>query len=345
MKLSNYKLLLMSACVASLCVTHNAFGDGDCNWNKDMKASFDKAVAAEKRKAFAEAFEEYSIAQYESGCDGKNPVSAEAKAAVRRIAKKMSDEEEKKGNLYKPVALSKGAGAFQWLEAAESFADADRMMMKMIKTKPEDIEAVKIALGHFQRRKEMSEDLKKYHGFNVDLSYLKELESTASKNGENALNKEEKEFSNNTIALGGTNVDRSIRQLSNARQWFAFFKDAKEKQVIERAEKRGDALYADSNNPQSLEEAIRYYEVANDEGKIRKVKEKAFRLAAEAEKEGILLRAVHYYNIAGSHDKAERLEKSVQERSMKQEKEMLKDENQKKKFKKEQDDLEKELGM
>jgi len=30
---------------------------------------------------------------------------------------------------------------------------------------------------------------------------------------------------------------------------------------------------------------------------------------------------------------------------MKQEKEMLKDENQKKKFKKEQDDLEKELGM
>lgn len=326
-------------------MAHAAYGDGDCFFNKDMRASFDKAVAAEKRGELAEAFEEYVKARDESGCDGKNPVSPNANAGSKRIAKKMSDEEEKRGNLYRTIELHKGAGAFQWLEAAESFADADRIMVKMIRAKPEDIEAFKIALGHFQRRKEMSEDLKKYHGFNVDGSYLRELEITSAKNGENALNKEEKEFSNNTIAFGGTNVDRSIRQLSNARQWFSLFKDTKEKQVFERAEKRGDNFYADSNNPQSLEEAIRYYEAANDQGKIKKVKEKAGRLAADAEKEGVLLRAVHYYNIAGSHDKAERLEKSVQERSMKQEKELLKDEDQKKKFRKEQEDLEKELGM
>ncbi|MEW6713932.1 MAG: hypothetical protein AB1306_02415, partial [Nitrospirota bacterium] len=250
MRLSYGKLLLMSACVASLCITQNAFGDGDCNWNKDMKASFGKAVASEKRGAFAEAFEEYLIAQYESGCDGKNPVSADAKAAVRRIAKKMSDEEEKKGNLYKSVELGKGAGAFQWLEAAWSFADADRMMMKMIKRKPEDVEIFKIAVGHFRGREERSEDLQKSYGFKVDLSYLRELEVTASNNGDNALNKEEEEFAKNVISLGGTNVDRSLRQLSNARQWFAFFKNVKEKQVIERAEKRGDNFYADDNQPQ-----------------------------------------------------------------------------------------------
>ena len=75
------------------------------------------------------------------------------------------------------------------------------------------------------------------------------------------------------------------------------------------------------------------------------MKDKAGRLAANAEKEGIFLRAVHYYNISGNHDKAERLEKSVQERRMKLEEDMLKDENQKKKFRKEQEDLEKELGM
>jgi hypothetical protein len=345
MRRGYFKLSLLFICLVSLCNTHAAFGDGDCFFNKEMRASLDKAVAAEKRGEFAEAFAEYSNAKYESGCDGKNPVSADATAAVKRIASKMSDEEEKRGNLYKSAALGKGAGAFQWLEASERFAEADKMMRKTIKAKPEDIETFKIALGHFRAREERREDLSKYHGFNVDLSYLKELESAASRNGDNALNREEKEFLNNMIALGGTNVDRSIRQLSNAHQWFSFFKDAKEQQVIERAEKRGDNFYSDNNNPQSLEEAIRYYEAADDQGKIKKVREKAGRLAADAEKEGILLRAVHYYNIAGNHDKAERLEKRVQERSMKQEKEMFKDENQKKKFRKEQENLEKELGM
>jgi len=326
-------------------MTHTAYGDCVGYFNKEMRVFFDKAIAAEKRGALTEAFEYYSKARDETGCDGKNPVSGDAKAGCMRIAKKMSDEEEKKGNLYKSIDLHKGAGAFQWLEAAWSFADADRMMMKMTKKKPEDIEIFKIAVGHFRGREERSEDFQESYGFKVDLSYLRELEVTASNNGDNALNKEEQEFAKNVISIGGTNVDRSLRQLSNASQWFAFFKNAKEKQVIARTEKRGDNFYADNNQPQSLEDAIRYYEAANDQGKIKKVRDKAARLAAEAEKEGILLRAVHYYNIAGNHDKAEKLEKSVQERSMKQEKEMLKDENQKKKFKKEQDDLEKELGM
>lgn len=345
MRQGYFKLLLLLACVAFLCMTHTAYGDCAGYFNKEMRVFFDKAVAAEKRGELTEAFEDYVKARDESGCDGKNPVSGDAKAGCMRIAKKMSDEEEKKGNLYKSVELDKGAGAFQWLETAWSFADADRMIMKMIKRKPEDIEIFKIAVGHFRGREERSEDLQKSYGFKVDLSHLRELEVTASNNGDNALNKEELEFAKNVISLGGPNVDRSLRQFSNASQWYAFFKDAKEKQVIERAEKRGDNFYADDNQPQSLEEAIRYYELADDTGKIKKVKEKAGRLAANAEKEGILLRAVHYYNIAGSHDKAERLEKSVQERSMKQEKELLKDENQKRKFRKEQDDLEKELGM
>jgi len=342
---SGFLKLLLLAYIASLCMTHTAHGDCVGYFNKEMRVFFDKAVAAEKRGELTEAFEDYAKARDESGCDGKNPISGEAKAGCMRIAKTMSDQEEKKGNLYKSVELGKGAGAFQWLEAAESFADADRMMMNMIKRKPEDIEIFKIAVGHFRGREERSEDLQKSYGFKADLSYLRELEVTASNNGDNALNKEEKEFSKNVIDLGGTNVDRSLRQLLNASQWFAFFKNAKEKQVIERAEKRGDNFYADDNQPKSLEEAIRYYEIANDKGKINKVKDKAGRLAANAEKEGIFLRAVHYYNISGNHDKAERLEKSVQERRMKLEEDMLKDENQKKKFRKEQEDLEKELGM
>ncbi len=338
-------LIILLLCILVVCSAQIVYGDGECDPVRELKASFDKGVAAEKSGKLVDAFEFYGKARFESACDGKNPVANDAKNGWKRVGQRAGAEEEKKGNLYKTGDLRKGAGAFQWFETSENFADADLVMMKMAMAKSEDMDAFKIAFEHFRTRKDKGEDLKKWHNYTVDLSPLRELENMASKNGDNALKREEKDIVRSVLDAGGTPVGRSIMQLTLARQWFTFFKDVKEKQVVERAEKRGDTFYADDKEPQSLEEAIEYYKIANNQEKTQKVKDKANRLAGVNEKEGVLLRAVHYYRIAGNNDKAEQLEKILGERGIKQQKEMIKDEKQQKKFKKEQEDLEKELGI
>ncbi len=201
-----------------VCMTQIAYGDGECYSNKELKASFDKAVAAEKAENFIDAFRAYGMARDESGCQGKNPVANDAKNGWKRVGQKIGAQEEKKGNLYKTGDLRKGAGAFQWFESSENFADADRMMMKMVKAKSEDTDTFKIVFEHFKMRKERSDDLKKWYGYTVDLSPLRELENMASKNGDNALKRDEKEIVKNVIDTGGSPVDRSIMQLTLARQ-------------------------------------------------------------------------------------------------------------------------------
>ncbi|MBI4849191.1 MAG: hypothetical protein HY808_11550 [Nitrospirae bacterium] len=326
-------LLYVLLCIALTGWICSAYGDGECDPVKELTASFEKGASAEKAGKLADAFSHYNKARYDYSCEGKNPVSGEAKAGWKRTGKKLSDEEEKKGNLYRRGDQNKTAGAFQWLEASENFAEADRVMMKMMRAKPEDIDTFAVAFEHFNNRKEQSADLIKEHGYSLDHSYYKEVAMAAAKNGERALEREDKDINKNVIDLGGSPVDHSIARLETARKWFDFFKDAKEAKVVERAVKRGDALYADDNGPQSLEDAIRYYKFVNDQDKIKKVKDKAAKLAVAAEKENVLIRAVHYYKIADNSAKAEQLEKNLEERSKKQQKEMLKDDSQKKKFK------------
>lgn len=340
-KLSFYLFLLILIAGA----TQIAYGDGECDSVKKLKEYFEKGAAAEKAGKLIDAFENYGNARFERSCEGENPVSSEATGGWKRTGKKLGDGEEKKGNLYKTGGLRKGAGAFQWFEVSENFVEADKVMMKMVRTKPDDTDNFSIAVAHFNMRKERSADIIKGYDYSVVHSYFKELVMIAIKNGDNALEREEKEIARDMIDINGSPVARSITQLKLARQWFDFYKDAKGKKVVDRALKRGDIFYADDKEPQSLEEAIEYYEVANDPAKINKVKDKANKLAVAAEKENALMRAVHYYRIAGDNDRASKLEDVMEEHGMKQQKEMLKDDKQKKKFKKEQEDMEKELGM
>lgn len=322
---------------------------------KEMRGCFNKAVAAEKAGKLIEAIESYGKASWPQGYDGKNPVALDAQNGWKRVAQKLGVEAEKKGNLYsegkgKPYTaqgrsytvqynVKENAGAFQWFETIENYADADRVMMKLVRFKPENIETFKLALSHFSLR-EIRENRQ-------NSNCLKELEAIASKNGDTALEKEEKEFNRKEIIVAeGGPVDRSINQLNIANEWFSFFEDIKEKKVIERAEKRGDSLYADDEEPQSLNEAIEYYSLSNNEEKIKKVMDKANRCGDIYAKKNELMKALIYYEIAKNEAKIKEITGALEKESKKDENMfMLKDTKQQEKFKKEQDDLEKDLGL
>lgn len=301
----------------------DAFGDGKCTSLSVYKAYFDKGVSAEKSGKPAEAFDFYYRARSDGGCEGKNPVSDEAKAGWKRVGQRAGEEAEKKGNLGKPGAqvdyndkevftykdgmhrINEGAGAFAWYRQIGDYADADRVAMKLARTKP-DLKTFQPVFEYFEGRKINSalESEKAEPEPAVDPVNLKELQNIAARQGEDALNREVREVITADKTVGtpfedpiglqrqgadvqkrNASVERSMAQLELARKWFVFFEAAKEKQVVEIAEKRGDVLYA-GDGLSSLENAKKYYKFAGNEKKVQLVRDKANRLCAAFEKKG-----------------------------------------------------------
>lgn len=84
---------------------------------------------------------------------------------------------------------------------------------------------------------------------------------------------------------------------------------------------------------------MRYYSIVDKPQKIRQVKDKALRLGDAYVKTGETTTAANFYRLAGADARAAELEKQVAQANRK------KEAGRQEQFKKEQDDLEKELGF
>lgn len=209
----------------------------------------------------------------------------------------------------------------------------------------DDTDTFRTVLDHFTQRRENSQALKEAYNYVVDPNYLKELEKMASDRGEKALAQEEKVFIP-TINLKVVAAEQPSRsQLELARKWFAFFEGPNVNKVAERSMKRGDFLARDEQEPAALQAAMLYYELADNQQKIDTIRAKADKLGDAWAKKDEPKKAIAYYQIAENNAKVKELEAMLETRVKKQLKEMQKDETQQKQFKKEQEDLEKELGF
>lgn len=224
----------------------------------------------------------------------------------KRTAKIIAAEEEKKARFKE---------AFQWYEIAQSPADAGRMQRKLVESKPDDINTVAAAIGFFARMPDAVQE--------------KDMRAHALKNVDKALATEEKRF-----AL----IDRdSLGELGRAKHW-AYYAGTGESRAKERAEKRGDTLLAEEPR-RLLELALKYYAFAEKRDKEQKVRDKARALAERAVSKGEAELAAAYYEVAGDSAKAIAIQKQHEQKAQQTE------EVRKKSFEKEQDQLEKELGL
>jgi hypothetical protein len=227
-------------------------------------------------------------------------------ALKKRTAKAIAVEEEGK---------SRFGEAFDWYRRAFSDQDASRMQRKLVETKPDDINTVSNAVSYFH-------DIQ-------DGSGEKDMRAHALKNVEKNLAVEEKQF-----ASVGKN---SLTALGKARDW-VYYAGTGEERVIARAEQRGDTLLAEESRT-FLELARNYYNFAEKKDKLQKLRAKAHGLGDKAAAKGEIEVAVEFYHIAGDNEKAEALRERSEQQQARNE------ETRKKKFAKEQDDLEKELNL
>mgnify|MGYP001568738196 CR=1 FL=1 len=228
------------------------------------------------------------------------------RALKHRLGKLIGDEEEKNGRLQE---------AFTWFDATGNTADADRVMLKRAQVKPDDRSIFGSAFDYFKRR-----------GAAASVKALRDL---AAKNAAQALAAEEKQFAA---------TRDSLDDLAKAKDWLYYLDAPANRKAAERAEKRGDTLAAETTR-HLLRQAVAYYRFADQSQKINSVRAKAKALGDEQARKGEGEVAADYYEIAGLKGEAQDIRKrtSAQQRQ---------DEGKRQQqFKKDQDKLEKELGL
>jgi hypothetical protein len=271
----------------------------------------EKAAAAQMKKA--EDFERAGKLKEAYGAVGKiDPLCLagngfkQHETMRKRIGLQLGQQEEKAGRL---------AAAFDWFKGSGNGAEADRVKMKQVQASPRDRNLVSGAIDHF-----------KYKNNDARVAELRQL---AAKNAELELGNEEKAFAARK---------ESFQELGNAKDWFYYVSEGAAKKVRERAEQRGDTL-AKEDTFRHLENARRYFSIAEAKSKETALKDKAMLLAQAHEKKGEITQARDFYSLAGASAKGNELQQRADAQYKKSE------DKRQKQFKKGQSDLEKELGM
>lgn len=297
------RIAAMLALVLTACLPM-AWADG-CRTQEERTAAAQlrKAEDSERAGKLKEAFE--TAGKIDSMClagDGHK----RHEALRKRIGLQLGQQEEKRGRL---------AAAFDWYHNSGNAAEADRVKMKQANVSPPDRSVISRAIDHFR--------------FKNNNARVAELRQLAAKNAELELASEDKAFAARK---------ESFDELGRARDWFYLVGEGAAKKVRERAERRGDTLLKEDTH-RHLENAKRYFGIAEAKPKEKAVQDKALRLAQAHENKGEITQAKNFYNLAGARAKADELEKRTEAQHRKSEA------KRQQQFTKDQDKLEKELGL
>lgn len=229
-----------------------------------------------------------------------------AKALATRAAGQLGRNAESGGKL---------AAAFGYFEQGELFDEARRVGLKQVAAEPANRELAAEKLAFMQR-----------HEFADGVGAV---QAHARQQAERLLAEEAK-----------THGVRKPRRdlLEEARDWLRLGGDAAAATVVARAVKRGDE-YAALDYAYALEQALHYYSFADRADKEPAVRAKARGLAGKLAGGKDWATAAELYEIAGEGERAQELRASREADAATAEK------NRQEKFKKEQDDLEKELDL
>ncbi len=273
----------------------------------DIKRGDETLKRAESAERAGRMKEAYDIVRGDKGFGCAPNAYPRSEGILSRTGKKLGEEAEKAGRFDEAFGYF---DALQQRTDVRDYSNTDRVMLKHAKAKPEDLAVVSKAVGHFEKRGNQAS--------------LKETRALAKAAGEKALEKETKAF-----AAAGRD---SRAELNDARRWFDLA--AGPPRAQERAVQRADALLAEGT-PSSVELAFEYYQFAHSEEKLKNARTRAQKLGDEAARKGDQGLAARFYALSGDKTKAAAVEKQKEKTETKRQQQ----------FKKDQQSLEKELGL
>ncbi len=304
---------------------------GGDNERKRLTAEARTSVAkAEKSGKPAELFLAYQDAAGDD-CLAKDLID-KARTNMTKLGRDLAAKAEAKGLLYsnEPVAVKAGeqrranerASAFAWFEAIHEYNEANRVMLKAVHAKSDDLKIFEAAWD-VDRSRYGPRDPKtgEQNPYASPAAYRQELQKVAAANADRLMKAEEKDaqgLSGDINAVGMATM-HSLEKLRKASGWMKFLPDG-DKSTKMRAEQRGDAIMKRSDPMFTQMNAKAYYEFAGSS----KAREKSAQLEKKMDESG---RAME--------KSSAKVKGAVTQKS----------EAEQKKFNKGKADLEKELGF
>ncbi len=314
--------------------TPSVRADDVCGGDQERRKATAEARAniakVEKSGKQADLFLAYQDAAHDD-CLAKELID-KARAGMTKVGIELAAKAEAKGRLYtsEPVALKAGetrranepASAFAWLEAAGAFTDANRVMLKAVQAKAEDLRLFETAWTVDDRRPgSYDATTAAIRPYVSPPAYRRELERVAAMNADRLMKAEELDAKgiSGSAADVGLAAMKSLDKLRTASAWMQYVPGG-DKPAKARAEQRGDAIMKRPDPLFTQGLAQRYFEFSGSP--------KAKELSAQIQKKG--------------EESQRALEKSGE--SVKSSITQAGDAEQKK-FDKKKSDLEKELGF
>jgi hypothetical protein len=306
----------------------SARADDPCLADDEEKAAKAQLAAlnrVEKAGRPAELFVAYqAIAKNDCIERHDKNVLGRAKASLPKLGRDLAKAAEAKGFFYSsaPVRSDGQTSAFRYFEAIGDFAEANRVVLRAVTARPEDLQLFRTAWDvDSARYGPYDPKTGQRQPYVSPQTYRQDLQKIAAANAGRLMKAEEKDAkglsgSANEVA---TATVSSLEKLRTASEWMKFLPGG-DKPARDRAEQRGDAILARPDPMFTQMHATMYYEFAGS----AKAKEKAAKLEKQVE----------------ASQRALEKSSATVERAITQQSEA-----EQKKFKDKKADLEKELGF
>jgi hypothetical protein len=302
--------------------------DDPCLGDEEKKAALSQSAALQKAEqagqsaaifvAYMQIIADDCMDRYD-----KNAV-VRAKTNIPKLGRDLAQAAEAKGALYSadPVQATGQTTAFRYYEALNDHQEANRVLLKAVQAKPDDLRLFETA-WNIDNGRNGPVDLTtgSRQPYSSPPAFRQELMKVASMNADRLMKAEERDAQGLTGNIGelGKASTQSIEKLRSAALWMKYLPGG-DRPARDRAEQRGDTIMKRSDPTFTQGQAMMYYEFSGSP--------KAKGMAAQIKKKG--------------EESQRAMEKAGE--SMK---EMFgrKSETEQKQFDKKKADLEKELGF
>lgn len=302
--------------------------DDRCVLDEEKNAALAQSAALKKAEqsgqpaalfaAYLRVAANYCIERYD-----KNALQ-KSRANLPKLGRELAKAAEAKGLLYSgdPVREDGQTSAFRYYETIGDYQEANRVLLKAVQTKPDDLHLFETAWNIDRGRVgPMDPNTGSRQPYRSPSTFRQELIKVASGNADRLLKAEENDargLSGSLIELSKS-TEQSLEKLKSASRWMKYLPGG-DKPARDRAELRGDTIMKRPDRTFSQMHAVRYYEFSGSP----RAKEAAARIERTAEESDQAMEKA-----------AERMNNAFTQ----------KDEADQKLFEKKKAELEKELGF
>lgn len=305
-----------------------AYADDPCLGDEEKKAALAESAALQKAEqnsqpaalfaAYMRVMADECIESYDKNAIGK------AKANLPKLGRDLAKAAEAKGALYsaEPVRADGQTSAFRYYETIGDHQEANRVLLKAVQAKPDDLRLFDSAWNiDTSRYSPIDPNTGSRQPYNSPPTFRLELAKVASANADRLMKAEETDAHGLTGNIGelGTATSKSLEKLRTAATWMKYLPGG-DKPAKDRAELRGDTIMKRHDPTFTQGQAMMYYEFSGSpkaKGMAAQIKKKGEETQRAMEKAG------------------ESMKKTFSQ----------KNEADQKAFNKKKDDLEKELGF